>query len=256
MGEDWGLRTDTMIVVGIDPVKRNVTYASLPRDTINVPLPGGGRYGPRKINSFFGFAASDPGRYPAGPEHATKDMMGQLLGIRVDYYAWTTFEGFENLVNVMGGVKVNVPAAVVDPKYQVTLKKIGIRFKAGPQVMKGSRALIYVRTRGGDNDFNRSRRQQVFLTAAGGQLLARPNLLNALIAAKQQNLRTDFPITQVATLIELFGSVPTGSAIKGVVLGPKSYSSLADCSCGYALEPNLRAMRKAAAKLFPWAVNP
>ena len=181
--------------------------------------------------------------------------MGLLLGIHIDYYALTTFGGFENLVNAMGGVKVNVPSAVVDPVYQVTLTDIGIRFKAGPQVMTGPRALIYTRTRKGDSDFARSRRQQVFLTAAGGQLLTRPNLFAALLAARQ-NLVTDFPLEQVPAIVAAFGSVPKGSAITGLVLGPRAYSSRAACPCGYALEPNLKAMRKIAASLFPWAVSP
>ena len=94
LGGDTGLRTDSLIVAGIDPTTRRVTYASLPRDTIDVPLTGGGKYGPRKVNSFYNFAASDPGSYPQGPGAATKEMMGSLLGIDIDYYALTTFAGF------------------------------------------------------------------------------------------------------------------------------------------------------------------
>jgi LCP family protein required for cell wall assembly len=209
----------------------------------------------QKVNGFYNVAAADRTHYPQGPGRATADMMGKLLGIHIDYYAATTFGGFTNLVNAMGGVRVNVPRTVVDPYYQITTTNIGIRFNAGVQVMGGARALIYARTRQGDNDFERSRRQQVLLTAAGNQLLAHPALFTALLAAVK-NLVTDFPLDKVPALITTIGSVPAGSVRSGVVLGPSEYSTQTSCVCGYALEPNLAAMRKIAASLFPWAVSP
>jgi len=255
LGGDDGFRTDSIIVAGIDPVKRRVTFVSLPRDTIDVPLPDGGVFRQQKVNGFYDFAAASPARYPQGAGRATADMMGKLLRIHIDFYAATSFAGFTNLVNAMGGVRVNVPRTVVDPRYQVTSTNIGIRFNAGVQVMGGARALIYARTRQGDNDFERARRQQVFLTAAGNQLLSKPALFSALLAARG-NLITDFPLAQVPALVSAIGSIPSGSIVSGAVLGPSQYSTLTACACGYALEPNLAAMRKIAASLFPWAVTP
>jgi LCP family protein required for cell wall assembly len=255
LGGDDGFRTDSIIVAGIDPVKRRVTFVSLPRDTIDVPLPDGGVFRQQKVNGFYDFAAASPARYPQGAGRATADMMGKLLRIHIDFYAATSFAGFTNLVNAMGGVRVNVPRTVVDPNYQVTQTNIGIRFNAGVQVMGGARALIYARTRQGDNDFERARRQQVFLTAAGNQLLAKPALFSALLAARG-NLITDFPLTQLPALVSAIGSIPSGSIVSGAVLGPSQYSTQTACPCGYALEPNVAAMRKIAASLFPWAVTP
>jgi LCP family protein required for cell wall assembly len=218
-------------------------------------LPGGGVFSNQKVNAFYIAARGDPQRYPNGPEQAMKDMIGVLLGVRIDYYAMTTFDGFEKLANAMGGVTVNVAKGIVDPKYQVTTNDIGIRFKAGPQLMKGSRALIYVRTRGGDNDFERSRRQQRFLSAAGNQVLAHPELLAALLSARS-SFATDLPLDQLPGLIGVFRKPLDAGSITGLVLGPRTYSSAADCPCGYALKPNVRAMQKAAARLFPWATEP
>lgn len=254
LGGDNGFRTDAIIVAGIDPVKRTVAYVSLPRDTIDVPLPGGGVFRQQKVNSFYNYAAANPSRYPQGPGRATADMMGTLLGIHIDFYAATSFDGFTNLVNAMGGVRVNVPRTVVDPYYQITTSKVGVRFNAGWQVMGGARALIYARTRQGDNDFERSRRQQVLLTSAGNQLLARPALLAALLAARK-NLVTNFPLDQLPALLKAIGSVSAKSVTSGVVLGPDTYSTSTSCACGYALEPRLAAIRKTAAALFPWAVG-
>ena len=255
LGGDNGFRTDAIIVVGIDPVKRTVSYASLPRDTIDVPLPDGGVFKAQKVNGFYNYAKANPGRYPQGAGRATADMMGKLLGIHIDFFAATTFAGFTNLVNAMGSLRVDVPKTVVDPYYQITSTNVGIRFNKGPQVMTGARALIYARTRQGDNDFERSRRQQVLLTAAGNQLLSKPALLAALLAAAR-NMVTDFPLSQVPALINAVGSVPGASINTGIVFGPTKYSSSAACTCGYALEPNLSAIRKTAATLFPWAVSP
>jgi LCP family protein required for cell wall assembly len=254
LGGDDGFRTDAVMVVGVDPVKRTISYASLPRDTIDLPLPGGGVFRGQKVNAFYNYAAANPGRYPEGPGRATAELIGTLLGIRIDFYAATTFSGFTHIVNSMGGIRVNVPRTVVDLFFQVTRTNVGIRFNPGWQVMNGGRALIYTRTRTGDNDFERSRRQQVLLTAAGNQLLARPALLVALVGAAG-NLITDFPLGQVPALIQAIGSVSPASITSGTVFGPSRYSKAVSCACGYALLPNIGAIRQTAAKLFPWAVR-
>lgn len=231
-----------------------MSLASIPRDTINVPLPGGGTLRNTKINAFYNMANGDRKRYPQGPARATADMVGGMLGIRIDYTASTTFGGFSRLVDAMGGVNITLPKAIVDPHYEVTTTDVGVRFPKGPQKLNGKRALIYVRTRYSDNDFERQRRQQAFLLAAGQQLLSNPKLLVALGRA-QSNLTTDFPIDRLPTLIAAIRSVD-GWTIRQVVLGPKKYESSASCSCGYALAPKLDAMREVSAEFFPWAVGP
>lgn len=253
IGGDLGWRTDSLDVVGVDPVKRTLAFASIPRDTIDVPLPDGGIFSDRKINAFYVFAAKNPTRYPQGPGRATADMVGTVLGIHVDYYAATSFAGFVSLVRALGGVTVNLPKAVVDPLYQVTLTNIGIRFPAGTQHLNPDRALIFVRTREGDSDFERQRRQQLFLLAAGRQVLAKPAQLAALLKAAS-NLSTDFPLDQTPALLAAFQGGP--SSVSNAVLGPKTYESAASCTCGYALSPNLVAMRRLAARFFPWAQTP
>lgn len=256
LGGDNGFRTDAIIVVGVDPVARTLAMASIPRDTIDVPLPGGGILTKQKINTFYDIAAAQSTRYPQGPGRATADMVGALLGIHIDYYAATTFGGFTNLVQAMDGVTITLAKAVVDPFYQITTTLIGVSFPKGNQRLSPSRALIFVRTRQGDNDFERERRQQQFLLAAGRELVAQPLLLGGLmISAAGGDLKTDFPLTQLSSLMTTMGAVPA-SAVRQAVLGPSSYESAASCTCGYALEPDLPAMRKLARLYFPWAVTP
>lgn len=243
-----------MMVIGLDPIAKTLAMASIPRDTINVPLPGGGVFRDQKINAFYDFAASRPSVYPQGAGRATADMVGTLLGIHIDYFAGTSFDGFVRIMQAMGGVKVSLPKPVVDPFYQVTPTQVGIRFPAGPQTLKGERALAFVRTRQGDNDFARQRRQQLFLIAAGRKLLSEPGLLAAL-ALSAGSLITDFPLNQLATLVGDVRSIDPAS-IEQLVLGPRTYEAAGQCSCGYALVPLLPKMRAAARRLFPWAVQP
>jgi len=254
LGLDLGARTDAVMVVGIDPVSRTLSFASIPRDTINVPLPDGGTFTNQKINTFYHYAKSNPSTYPQGPARATVDMVGTMLGITIDYYATTTFGGFSALTQAMGGVTITLPKAVVDPYYQITMTNIGVSFPKGTQTLDGKRALIFVRTRQGDNDFERQRRQQAFVIAAGKQLLANPLLFGALLAV-QGNLQTDFPLDEVPDLVSSIGNVD-GWTINQAVLGPSQYESAASCPCGYALAPKVDEMQKLAALYFPWAVAP
>ena len=254
LGGDNGFRTDATIVVGVDPLNKRLSLASIPRDTANVPLPDGGIFRNRKINEFYDYAGQAAGRYPQGPGRATADMVGTLLGIHVDYYVATSFDGFVNLVDALHGVRLTLPKAVVDPYYQITTTKIGVRFPRGEQTLRGDRALIFVRTRQGDNDFERQRRHQLFLLAAGRQVLAHPELLLGLLDVRQ-NVVTDFPLEQLPTLVDALATAGSWP-VEQVVLGPRTYESNVSCSCGYALQPNLAAMRAKARALFPWAVVP
>lgn len=252
LGGDNDFRTDATMVVGIDPVNKKISLASIPRDTANVPLPDGGTFTNMKINAFYDFARKHSSRYPQGPGRATADLVGKMLGIHIDFYAATSFDGFVNLVTAMNGVRVTLAKAVVDPFYQVTTRKFGVRFPAGAQTLKGDRALIFVRTRQGDNDFERERRHQLFLLAAGRQLLAHPSLL-ALLLAAHRNLITDFPLDQVPGLVTAMSSAGKWP-VQQVVLGPRKYESAMTCTCGYALKPRLDQMRATAMAFFPWAV--
>lgn len=254
LGADLEGRTDVIMVVGVDIKSRRISFASIPRDTINVPLPNGGTFADKKINSFYNFAAARQSTYPQGPARATTELVGGMLGIKIDFTARTTFRGFEGLTDAMGGVGITLTKAVVDPSYQVTTRDVGVSFPKGSQTLTGKRALIFVRTRGGDNDFERQRRQQAFLLAAGRQVLAKPTLVVALLAA-QGNFQTDFPITQIPDLIGAITKID-GWTINQIVLGPRTYESAATCTCGYALEPKLDAMRKLARSFYPWAVLP
>jgi polyisoprenyl-teichoic acid--peptidoglycan teichoic acid transferase len=152
-------RSDTMILVRLDPKKGATAMMSLPRDLL-VDIPG---YGRDKLNAAFAL----------GEDQLTLRTIRSLLDIPIHHYVRVTFWGFREAVDRLGCVYVDVdrkyfndnnppnggggPYAVID-------------VPAGYQKLCGQRALDYVRYRHLDNDLVRAARQQSFLGEAKGQI--------------------------------------------------------------------------------------
>jgi polyisoprenyl-teichoic acid--peptidoglycan teichoic acid transferase len=253
LGADSNGRTDAVMVVGVDIDAKQIHFASIPRDTINIPLPHGGIFRGEKINAFWNAAAADPTRYPEGPDRAMTELVGGLLDIRIDYVARTNFDGFKSLVDQVGGIPIVLAHVVRDNFLEWKPGTFGITFPAGRQVLDGRKALAFVRIRHLDNDFERQRRQQQFLESAGLFALTHPAAARAILAASSGRIVTNFPLDTIDEYATLLSGL-NAKSIDGVVLGPRTYESAASCTCGYALAPNLTAMRREAARLFPWAV--
>jgi LCP family protein required for cell wall assembly len=254
LGADSEGRTDAVMVAGVDVVARRVRFASIPRDTIDLPLPNGTIFRNQKVNAFWNMAASHPASYPEGPDRAMANAVGNLLGIRIDYYARTSFGGFSSLIDTIGGIPITLPHIVHDDFLQVGPSTFGITFPAGKQVLDGRKGLAFVRIRHADNDFERQRRQQAFLAAAGLFALQQPDGVQRFVAAAKGRVATDFPIDALGRYRDALAGIDA-SAISGVVLGPRTYERAASCPCGYALEPLVDAMRREARQLFPWATD-
>lgn len=149
--EDVG-RTDTIILMTVVPLKPYVGMLSIPRD-LWVPIPG---HGDNRINTAHFFAeASHPG---SGPE-AARQVVEQNFKVPVPYYVRVNFNTFEDVVNAMGGITIDldVPTAGLS---------------AGEHHLNGQQALAFARDRkiSGD-DFYRMAHSQVLLKAAMRQLL-------------------------------------------------------------------------------------
>ena len=152
------LLSQTMIVVSIDPARRQVTLLSLPRD-LWVPIPG---YASAKID--LAYAKGGPSLARATVEKAFK--------IPIHYYAWVGLSGLVRVVDRIGGVDVDVLHPVLDDNYPNDFSDSGygterVYLAAGAQHLDGRHALQYVRSRHGDllSDFGRSIRQQQVLVA-------------------------------------------------------------------------------------------
>ncbi|MBO8129075.1 MAG: LCP family protein [Peptococcaceae bacterium] len=155
-GEEFNTRCDTIMFVSADPKKKQVAVLSIPRDT-RVNIPG---YGYDKIN-----AATVYG----GPE-LLQQTVEEFLDLPVDYYVVTDFQGFENIVDILGGVTINVEQRMYyaeGPNNNVV-----VDLYPGEQRLNGKQALGYVRYRGYEwADITRTEKQQKFLRALAGEVM-------------------------------------------------------------------------------------
>jgi len=155
-------RSDTMLVASLDPVKKKISVFSILRDTY-VSIPD---HGTQRINSAI--------RY--GPNTAMQTV-SDLLGIPIQYYVYTDFQGFIKLVDAVGGVDYEVEKDMVyktiadGPEYDIDLKK-------GYQHLDGNKALQYVRFRhDATSDFTRTERQRGFLKAVADKLISTTSII-------------------------------------------------------------------------------
>ncbi|WP_312111700.1 LCP family glycopolymer transferase [Brevibacillus reuszeri] len=133
-------RSDTLILLTINPEKKQTLMMSIPRDTRTQIV---GRKQPDKINH----------AYHAGGIAASVRTVEQFLDIPIDYYVKVEMEGFSNIIDSLGGVTVDNTFAFDYEGYQ---------FPKGSSHMDGEKALAYVRMRYDDpeGDFGRNKRQQ------------------------------------------------------------------------------------------------
>jgi LCP family protein required for cell wall assembly len=246
--------TDTMIVVSIDPVTRRVALLSLPRDTIDVPLPGGGTY-PDKINGLWSSAASQklPGDAAARGYQALMGALGTLYRLDIQYYVELDFSGFREVVDTLGGVTVDVQSPVQDDHYPVTDSRAQRLYIApGFHHFDGAAALAYARSRHGSSDFDRAQRQQRLVLSLRQQLdpasLLQPGRLEALVGALKDAVHTDIPAELFPSLITLAGSVDLAHARQLVFTPP--YYEVDDGPPHYTLTPFVDRIRRAVRDAF------
>lgn len=197
-------RTDTIILVSFNPNTGAVGMLSLPRD-LWVPIPALGIT--TKINT--AYMLGELHNYPGGGAQLIKDTVSSFVGRPVDYYVRVNFDGFRQIIDLIGGVTVEVPYTIHDEEYPTPDYGVEtFHLDAGVHRLDGETALKYVRTRHGDSDYGRARRQQDVIRAAVKQVLdagALPQLLARapqLLMTMQNSVQTDLPI-QLA--IELAG---------------------------------------------------
>ena len=219
---DWAAdegpsRSDTMILMTLDPLSKTAGIMSIPRD-LWVSIPG---FKNGKINTayYLGDAYELPG---GGPALAVKTVE-ELLGVPINYFAQIDFSAFIRFIDEIGGVAVDVPE-------KISIDLLGGGFKTkkklmpGRQVLPGEWALAYARARyteGGD--FDRAGRQQQVIMGIRDRMLE-PELLPAMVS-KAPNLynelatgiRTNLTLDQVIQLALLAQSVPGENILRGQI---------------------------------------
>ncbi len=192
-GED-APRSDTMLVLTIDPTTPSAGMLSIPRD-MWVNIPGFG-YG--KINT--AYALGEMYKLPGGGPALAAKTVSEFLGIPIHYYAQIDFNAFVRFIDEIDGVKVQ-------PTEDLSIDPIGydydVKLKAGETyVLPGDLALAYVRTRESENgDVDRARRQQEVILSILNRILSydmapkliakAPTLYQELSAGIQTNMSLD-----------------------------------------------------------------
>jgi polyisoprenyl-teichoic acid--peptidoglycan teichoic acid transferase len=268
--------TDTILAVSIDPVAGTAVMVSVPRDTGFVPLPDRSVYAdgvyPNKINQLSTDAGKDPTLWCPDLPSSTTDCglrtleraIGLYLGIPIQYYATVDLQGFADLIDAVGGVRLCLPGKLVDSEYSgPTWRGIGITLPAGCTQYDGPHALAYSRIRKGylelpdgtqepQNDFKRADRQQQVLLQLRSKF-AEANLVFALpsiLQAVARTVNTDFPRARAGDLASLLPLI-TGPHIKRVVLGYPGYVDLPlNPATNYLLIPRRGAVRTEMQGLF------
>jgi LCP family protein required for cell wall assembly len=205
-------RTDTLIVVSVDPRLPSVSMLSIPRD-LYVYIPG---WTLSRINTA-DYRGEQVG-YPGGGPGLVKATIEYNLGIRVHYYARVDFQGFVDIVDTLGGVDVIVDCELHDtfPDSTVAGGVSDIDLLPGVHHLDGKRALWYARSRWNTSDFDRGRRQQRVLRGTLAkikqmELLPKlPELWDDLTATVQ----TDLTLETALWLAGVAGRMNAETAVK------------------------------------------
>ena len=237
----WSLRTDSMIVVSIDPLTGDTAMISVPRNLTRLPFPPGTALADRFPRGFNDLANAV---YPYVNQHrelagggddagaqAIKLGIAQLLGMPIHYYVLVNMAGFVDVVDALGGIDIDVGTRVPSPGNPPGSKhQVPVYIEAGQQHMDGTIALAYARSRSADSDYNRMARQRCVLaaitTAATPAALATG--LSGLVDAFGDAVRTDIPrdrLGEFAQLLDHFLVAGGVTMVRTLHLAPPLVSS-------------------------------
>ena len=273
--------TDTILMVSIDPVAKSAVMVSVPRDTGFMPLPDRSMYPegvyPKKINTLSTEASLDPARWcpdlPADAGEACglrtlERSVSLYLGVPIQYYATIDLEGFTQLIDAVGPLRLCLDGTLNDPTYlgpgDTWTHRTGVTLEAGcHDDYDGQYALAYARARKGTltmpdgtvqqlTDFMRAERQQELLLELRREF-AKLDLIFELpdtLRAVGTTVVTDFPRDKAGDLASLLPLI-TGDDIRRVVLGlPRFVDPPLDPLNNYILTPRRDDIRRQMERLF------
>jgi LCP family protein required for cell wall assembly len=235
-----GVRTDSMMVVSINTRTGDTLLVGIPRNLENVPIPAsnplhalypnGYNCGDQCLmNAIWTLGDSRPDLFPGNPRPgrtSTVDVLGAVTGLDLSHSVVIDLKGFQQLVDAMGGVDINVTQRVCvqchsGPNGEVlwsTPRREWI--EPGFQHLDGKHALWYARSRAGSDDFSRMRRQR----CVAGALLeqADPVSLFArypqIAKAVRNNVSVDIPPDQLPAWVDLVQRIQAGHSIRSLPL--------------------------------------
>jgi LCP family protein required for cell wall assembly len=206
--------TDTIMIASIDPVNKTSTLISVPRDLwVNLPKAGvmklnaAWQTGEFKYLGKIAPGSNDPKAIQAGFD-SVDQAVEDVLGIDINYNVLVNFKAFQQAVDTVGGVNVNVPADLVDPTMAWENNNDPVLAHAGPQAMNGTKALQYARSRETSSDFARAQRQRDLLVALKSKVvsagtLSNPIKISGLISSFGDNIQTDLSLKNAQRLYSI-----------------------------------------------------
>ena len=201
-GED--VNTDALMVVSVSADKSRIAMMSLPRDTVDIPMPDGSIYH-GKVN---GIAQR------LGIE-ALRGAMATLIGQPIDAYIRIDMDDFAWMVDAVGGIDVEVETRISDSQVHLFLEP-------GPAHLDGAQALSFSRSRA-DSDYRRAGRQQQVLVALSRKWID-PGLAGLMASVRLLgSLETDIDLDELPTLLEI-GRRSASAEVSGIVLQPPRFS--------------------------------
>jgi LCP family protein required for cell wall assembly len=211
-------RTDTMMLISLDPASQSIGVLSIPRD-LYVEVPGYSQL--QRVNTPMVLGELRQPDY--GPQLAMQTVQYNL-GIRVHDYIAVDFNSFVKLIDSIGGLEIDIPYNVSDPLYpDMNYGYDPFYIRAGLQTLDGQTALKYARTRHGDNDFQRAQRQQLVMYAIRDQLLDADRLPQLIVqspslwASLQDGVYTGLTLDQAIQLGLYLKDLPLENIRTGVV---------------------------------------
>ncbi len=218
---DGGDLTDTIMVLSVDPVNKTAAMLSVPRDLwVKMPVNYFGAY--QKIN-----AAYSSGKYKylgssdlsshnqqavdAGFE-AVNEAVSSVLGININYHVLVDFQAFQQAIDTVSGVTLDVKEQLYDPTMAWENANNPVLAPAGVQSMTGKQALMYARSRETSSDFARSERQRQLLVALKTKVLtlgtlSSPSRIDSLMNAFGDNVRTDLSTKAAGRLFSIMKDI-------------------------------------------------
>jgi polyisoprenyl-teichoic acid--peptidoglycan teichoic acid transferase len=224
---EGGDLTDTMIVLSLDNANKSAALISIPRDIWSDTLKA-------KVNSAYHYGEL---KQKGGGMILSKVVAEDVIGMPIQYSLLIDFSGFKDIVDLLGGIDVNVSAAFTDNDYPIPGKEHDtcpddptnrcvyetVHFDSGLQHMDGSRALIYVRSRHAEgeegSDFARNRRQQEVLIALKDKIIhplswVTPGRLSGLPHVIDQATDTDMNMGELASVFKQYIRIKDGNVAK------------------------------------------
>jgi len=212
-----GLLADTIMVASFDVENNQLALLSIPRD-LRVKIPG---YGYVKINAAHSYGESQEAG--SGPQ-LLKQTVSDVLDLPIHYYVRADFSGFEQLVDAIGGVDVNVTKALYDPFFPDKQLKGYDPFSvsAGQHHFDGETALKYARSRETTSDFDRAARQQQIMLAARDKLLSlgimtNPVKITELINIVGDHMKTDITATEMKQFAQYAKNIDTSNIVTKIL---------------------------------------